>query len=255
VLLVSLAVSRPIELRPGHLGTEVALRTLCDAIAIAACNLLELEPGEVQAEFRPAVGDEGKDGAAAELYLYDTLPGGAGFSRRAGDKGLLLFQEALRVLEDCPAQCDRSCYRCLRSYKNKFEHDLLDRYVGASLLKNLLEGVVPNLAAKRVTSSTNRLFEDLCRMGVRDAKFERNHPIEIDGIGRVIAPIWVQPTHGPGFAVALNNPLTPRFPSDDVLRDAAEHSTQIVVKSIDEMLVHRHLPEAGRQVIEDIPGA
>jgi hypothetical protein len=92
-------------------------------------------------------------------------------------------------------------------------------------------------------------------MGVRDAKFERNHPIEIDGIGRVIAPIWVQPTHGPGFAVALNNPLTPRFPSDDVLRDAAEHSTQIVVKSIDEMLVHRHLPEAGRQVIEDIPGA
>jgi hypothetical protein len=255
VLLVSLAVSRPIELRPGHLGTEVALRTLCDAIAVAACNLLELEPGEVQAEFRPAVGDEGKEGAAAELYLYDTLPGGAGFSRRAGDKGLLLFKEALRVLEECPASCDRSCYRCLRSYKNKFEHDLLDRYVGASLLNNLLEGVVPNLAPKRLASSTNRLFEDLCRMGVQGATFKRNHSVEIDGIGPVVVPIWVQPERGPGFAVVLNNPLTPRFPSDALLRDAAEHSTQVLIKSIDEILVHRHLPEAGKQVIEEIPGA
>jgi hypothetical protein len=252
VLLVSLAVNRPIELRPGHLGTEVALRTLCDAIAIAACRLLELEPGEVQAEFRPAVGDEGKDGAAAELYLYDTLPGGAGFSRRAGDKRRLLFEEALRVLEQC--SCDRSCYKCLRSYKNKFEHDLLDRYVGASLLKNLLEGIVPDLDPKRLASSTTRLFEDLCRMGVHGATFQRNHPIEIDGIGTVVAPIWVQPARGQAFAVALNNPLTPRFPSGAGLRDASEYS-QVVVKSIDEILVHRHLPEAGRQVIEDIPGA
>jgi ATP-dependent helicase YprA (DUF1998 family) len=253
VLLASFAVNRPIELRPGHLGTEVALRTLCDAIAIAACRLLELEPGEVQAEFRPAVGDEGKEGSAAELYLYDTLPGGAGFSRRAGDKGLLLFEEALRVLEECPQGCDRSCYRCLRSYKNKFEHDLLDRYVGASLLRNLLNGDVPNLHPTRLTSSTNRLFEELCRMGVQGATFERNRQVEIDGIGRIVAPIWVQPTHGPGFAVVLNNPLTPRFASDDALRDAVEHSTQI--KPIDEILIHRHLPEAGKQVIDDIVGA
>jgi ATP-dependent helicase YprA (DUF1998 family) len=255
VLLVSLAVSRPIELRPGHLGTEVALRTLCDALAIAACNLLELEPGEVQAEFRPATGDEGKDGVAAELYLYDTLPGGAGFSRRARDKGLELFEEALRILEGCSASCDRSCYRCLRSYKNKFEHDLLDRFLGASLLRSLLAGSVPNLADKRVNSSTNRLFEDLLRRGVEGATFERNRQVEVEGIGTIVAPIWVQPARGAGFAVALHNPLTPGFPSDDALREASEMTAEINIKAVDEILVHRHLPEASKQIIEKIAGA
>ena len=92
-----------------------------EALTKAACRLLELDPNELQAEYRPALTDAGRRGQEAEIYLYDTLSGGAGFARRVGELGLAVFEEALRILEACPERCDRSCYRCWRSYKNKFE--------------------------------------------------------------------------------------------------------------------------------------
>ncbi len=163
VLLVSLRVEPPLTLRPALLATDVALRTLCEAITKAACRHLEIEASELQAEYRPALTQLGREGQEAEIYLYDTLPGGAGFARRVQDLGLWVFDEALKVLEQCPDECDRSCYRCLRSYKNKFEHDLLDRQLAATVLRYLLAGTPPILDAARVERTTNLLFEDLQR--------------------------------------------------------------------------------------------
>ena len=149
VLLVSIAVKPPLTLLPSVLPTNVALRTISEALTVAACRLLELDPNELQAEYRPALTDLGRAGLEAEIYLYDTLPGGAGFARRVGELGLAVFEEALQILEACPEGCDRSCYRCLRSYKNKFEHDLLDRHLGASLLRYLIFGSDPTMDGKR----------------------------------------------------------------------------------------------------------
>jgi hypothetical protein len=70
---------------------------------------------------------DGMNGLEAEIFLYDTLPGGAGFSTQLAGRGLELFREALSLMKTCPEDCDASCYRCLRSFKNKFEHSLLDR--------------------------------------------------------------------------------------------------------------------------------
>ena len=101
------------------------------------------------AEYRPSLTPEGRDGLKAEIFLYDTLPGGAGFSSQLVDRGTELFQRALKLMKACPENCDASCYRCLRSFKNKFEHILLDRHVGAELLEYLLTGQLPefNLGA------------------------------------------------------------------------------------------------------------
>ena len=91
VLLVSIRVDSPLTLLPRLLATDVALRTLCDALTIAACKVLELNSNELQAEYRPALTDPGRDGREAEIYLYDTLPGGAGFAetgRQTGGHGL-----------------------------------------------------------------------------------------------------------------------------------------------------------------------
>ena len=125
------ASTPPITLIPGLLATDVALRTISEALTKAACARLELEANELQAEYRPALTSAGRDGLEAEIYIYDTLPGGAGFAKRVGELGLSIFEDALKLLEKCPDNCDRSCYRCLRSYKNKFEHELLDRILGA----------------------------------------------------------------------------------------------------------------------------
>ena len=130
--------------RPGLLSTDVALRTVSEALTKAACAKLDIDSSELQAEYRPALTAAGQEGREAEIYLYDTLPGGAGFAQSVATLGLSVFEDALQTLEVCPEDCDKSCYRCLRSYKNKFEHHLLDRHVGASLLRSIVHGNSPN---------------------------------------------------------------------------------------------------------------
>ncbi|GAB1482147.1 hypothetical protein MASR2M78_09620 [Treponema sp.] len=54
VLLIRIRVDVPLVLAPGLLATDVALRTICEALTKAACTRLELEANELQAEYRPA---------------------------------------------------------------------------------------------------------------------------------------------------------------------------------------------------------
>jgi hypothetical protein len=249
VLLVSISVTPPVTLRPGLLATDVVLRTVCEALTKAACAELELEASELQAEYRPALTPAGRDGHEAEIYLYDTLPGGAGFSQRVGRLGLAVFEEALRILENCPDDCDRSCYRCLRSYKNKFEHDLLDRHLGASLLRFALYGTAPSVDPVRLDRSTDLLGEDLVRHGIENIRVERKATISVPGAGNVTAPILITTPLGQCI-ICLCGPLTPGEPSDETLRDLKEYSTTIPVVAVDELVVRRNLPAATTDLLE-----
>jgi hypothetical protein len=252
VLLVSLRVEPPLTLVPSLLATDVALRTISEALTKAACRRLELEATELQAEYRPALTAAGRDGHEAEIYLYDTLPGGAGFAQRVGGLALAAFDDALSILETCPANCDRSCYRCLRSYKNKFEHDLLDRHVGASLLRFVLRGEAPVLAHDRVERSTELLFQDLERHGVDGLVLARNAPITVPGLNQVSAPILATNARGERFIIALCGPLTPDMPSDESIAQLKEFSLAVPVIPIDELVVRRNLPRATADLLDKL---
>src|SRR5205823_1457263 len=52
VLLISLKIDDPLVLQPGTLATNVALRTLSEAISKSACSALGIEPTEIQGEYR-----------------------------------------------------------------------------------------------------------------------------------------------------------------------------------------------------------
>ena len=54
ILLISLTIEDPVILKPS-LGTDIALRTASEALSKAATLILELESGELQGEFRPAL--------------------------------------------------------------------------------------------------------------------------------------------------------------------------------------------------------
>jgi hypothetical protein len=244
VLLVSIGVAAPITLLPNLLATDVALRTVSEALTKASCSKLELEVRELQAEYRPALTAAGREGKEAEIYLYDTLPGGAGFAKRVGLLQLVVFEEALRILEDCPDGCDRSCYRCLRSYKNKFEHDLLDRHLGASLLRFAMYGTKPTLDPRRIESSTSLLVEDLERHGVEGLLLERRKTVAVPGLGSIVVPILATNGRGARFAIGLHCPLTPDDPSDVGLTDLKELSAELPVLLVDELVVRRNLPAA-----------
>ncbi len=254
VLLVSVKVEPPLTLTPNVLATDVALRTISEAITKAACARLEIEASELQAEYRPTLTRAGREGREAEIYLYDTLPGGAGFAQSVGRLGVSVFEDALSILEMCPANCDRSCYRCLRSYKNKFEHDLLDRQVGASLLRFLIHGTHPTLDSGRLASSTDLLYEDLQRNDVRGVIIRRDVTINIPGIGDVTVPIHIERSSGESFIVGLHGPLTPDDPPDPQLRDVKEFSPSNTVLLVDEIVVRRNLPAATSRLISDIGG-
>jgi hypothetical protein len=249
VLLISLRVDRPLTLRPGFLATEVALRTLCEALTIAAANRLEIEPGEVQAEYRPALTQAGHEGLEAEIYIYDTLAGGAGFARRIGDLGGSILEDTIRLLEGCPANCDRSCYRCLRSFKNRFEHDRLDRHLGASLLRFLVRGEELALDPAKLERAADRLYADLSRQGLDDVEFARRTAVDVPGIGTVEAPL-VARANGRLVVIGIHGPLTPDYATDERLREAKEFGAVVPVLLVDEIVISRNLPWASQQVIE-----
>jgi hypothetical protein len=250
IALFSMRVAAPLNLRPRYSSTAVALRTVSEALAKAACNLLEIEPGELMAEHRPALTPAGINGLEAEIFLYDTLPGGAGFSSQLADRGLELFQHALYLMKACPENCDASCYRCLRSFKNKFEHSLLDRHVGAELLEYLLVGEHPSFSEDRVRSSTMLLFNDLQRQASETADFWLDAPVRTP-TSAVTAPILVR-AKGKEYIVALSGPLTGEHPIDPAIADYRTDGGPIPIIVENELVVRGNLPAATRTVLQKL---
>ena len=169
-----------------------------------------------------------------------------------GRLGSIVFEEALRILEGCPEGCDRSCYRCLRSYKNKFEHDLLDRHLGAALLRYVLYGELPTVNLARLERSTSLLYEDLSRQGSRGLTIALNQPVALDDGSTAVASIYLEASGGKRFIVGLSAPLTPNVPADVRLAAVMESSRSIPVLLCDEILVRRNLPAATNLVLEDV---
>ena len=252
VLLISIRVNSPLNLKPGLLSTDVALRTVSEALARAACAKLEIDPSELQAEYRPALTVEGQEGLEAEIYLYDTLPGGAGFAQSVATLGLSVFEDALRLLDECPEGCDKSCYRCLRSYKNKFEHHLLDRHIGGSLLRSIIHGDPPAISPRRVSKSTEMLFEDIKRQNIEDLILKRDYSFEVPGLGKVMAPIYARNSYGQEFIIGLHGPLTPDYIHDEQLQEIKEFCPTIPVLLRDELAVHLNLPSTTKGIMDEL---
>jgi len=252
IALFSMKIEAPLRLRPGHYPTDVALRTVSESLAKAASQMLEIEPGELMAEYRPSLTPEGQQGLKAEIFLYDTLPGGAGFSSQLVDKGLELFQRALQLVKGCPENCDVSCYRCLRSFKNKFEHGLLDRHVAAELLEFLLTGALPTFNQTRVANSTLLLFNDLLRQSDGSTKYESNAVITVAGLGNITVPILATGKDSKRSVIALAAPLTNDYAADESVRQLQAASPHFPVKVVNELVVRGNLPAATREVSQFI---
>ena len=248
IALFSLEVAAPLRLKPGQYATDVALRTVSEALAKAASLILEIEPGELMAEYRPSLTPEGRDGLKAEIFLYDTLPGGAGFASQLVGHGAYLFKRALQIVQTCPENCDASCYRCLRSFKNKFEHALLDRHVAADLLEYVITGALPEFDPQRLRKSTARLYHDLLRQDDPAVTFATGVSVSLPEMGELELPICAVRADGKRFAIALCGPLTNDYAADPAIRRLRDAGADIGVIVVNELLVRGNLPAATRIV-------
>lgn len=113
-------------LPPDGQTQENLVRTLGKALVVGAQELLEIEPDEVAFMAHR----DGADGWS--IALYETSPGGAGY--------LAALAGSLREWARAAHQrlfshdCEKACYRCLKSYRNQFDHWRLDKELVRGLL-------------------------------------------------------------------------------------------------------------------------
>lgn len=137
----------PLDFQPEQPWLYDALATLAEGLSLGASLHLDIDPGELSAGFRllpPLVdGDQG----VAELYLFDTSSGGAGYAAEAGEQLEQVLDRTENLLRECPSKCERSCTKCLRHYGNRFLHAHLDRRLALQLLRFFRTGAVPPFAS------------------------------------------------------------------------------------------------------------
>lgn len=150
-------------LEPGSVVSRIVLTTVAEALAAAAVRILEIEESDIGAEYRVAMTTGGRTGKEVEIYLYDLAPGGAGFVRAASQDAEKLLGAALLRLESC--DCTHSCYKCLRSYKNRWEHKHLHRSLGAAFLRHTMHGERPTILENEERRLLRALAVDLAESG------------------------------------------------------------------------------------------
>lgn len=245
IALFSLRVAAPMSLSPGTYASNVALRTVSEALARAATDLLGIEPGEILAEYRPAMSADASSALCAEIFLYDTLPGGAGFSSALPARAEELLVKARDLLANCPENCDSSCYRCLRAFGNRIEHRSLDRHVGVELIDYLLTGVVPETEAERLQVSTDLLFKDLSRLFGDKGEVECKRNVEISILGsRYLVPILCRLNSNATLVViGLSSALKNEYAAQSEVRELqSQGKAEVIV--VNELLVRLNLPAA-----------
>ncbi|MGH9918097.1 MAG: DUF1998 domain-containing protein, partial [Nitrososphaerales archaeon] len=129
---------------------QAAATSLSEALVLGATRALGVDPSELAGNWRYVAkyeGDPPDTRGHIEFFLYDTTPGGAGFASEAGRKFSRVLEVTRTILEKC--ECDASCYKCLRTYENRYFHSSLSRVDALTLLTYAESGVVPKLPPER----------------------------------------------------------------------------------------------------------
>lgn len=138
---------------------KAGLHSLAYAVARAACAYLQVEPSELAVGVQPySIEDEfGAINLGGDVYLYDTLPGGAGYARDIAANIGAVIQRGIELVGSCPSQCDSACYRCLLDYGNQRHHGLIDRILARDILGYVIDGTLPILAGEEAEHLLSRL--------------------------------------------------------------------------------------------------
>jgi hypothetical protein len=188
ILLLRIAFRRPIDFSPQQPWLYDALATFAEGLALSASLCLAIDPGELSAGFRLVhLAKEKTD--AAELYLFDTASGGAGYAFDAGENLDAVLDGVEQLFGTCPGGCGRSCTKCLRHYANRFLHPRLDRRLGQQLLRYARFGQAPTIGTPKEQA---KCLEPLARF----LKLEGWRVQSLANVGGVLVPLVASPQPG-----------------------------------------------------------
>ena len=179
-------------------------------VANASAIILQVDPTElkvgVRAVRRPPHRIHG------EIFLYDNVPGGAGYARAIQGNLKSILEKALELGENCsnPA-CSGACYQCMYDYGNQAVHPLLDRRLGGGVLRYLLRNEHPSLTQEHIDRVAEG-FKEYARAAYQilpaTTIASQYFPLLLqDRTGQktglwVIHPLWALPSTGDRTAVA-----------------------------------------------------
>ena len=224
VVVMRLGLPHHWSLDPDRAATTIAARSAVEALRRAACAMEDLEPNDIDGDFRFAPGSA--DHQFIDLYLYDQAAGGAGFVKAAARDPHKLVDAALELLDRC--DCDDSCYQCLRSYKNRYDHALFDRRIGAELLRAAFKGTRLAIEPGREDYALDRLAADLEESGAATRRLD-------GGLAEANGKI-----------ICLAHPFVENVPCSPRARALVEGKDAVAV---DILLVLRALPIASNEAL------
>jgi ATP-dependent helicase YprA (DUF1998 family) len=159
ILLLRLEFNTMMDFSPDCPWLNDALATCAEAVALGSSLGLSIDPGELSSGYRFVSSSHGGIGAA-EVYLFDTASGGAGYAYEVGRNLPEMLQHIEALLTTCPGHCERSCTKCLRHYGNRFLHPRLDRRLGLQLLRYARSSEQPSIPS---ASEQRNTLEPLSR--------------------------------------------------------------------------------------------
>ncbi|KUK70365.1 MAG: DEAD/DEAH box helicase domain protein [Methanocalculus sp. 52_23] len=108
-----------------------AATTLTEAFLLAASRTLDVDFNDIKGGHRV---HETEDTTFVDIYIYDSLSSGAGYTTGLWDIIDPLLQNVQDVL-NCDKSCATACHSCLKHYWNQRLHRKLDRFAALDLLK------------------------------------------------------------------------------------------------------------------------
>lgn len=171
-------------------------------LAHAATLELQVDPGELQVGVRPVRRPGPGFRLHGEVFLFDDVPGGAGYARAIHDNLKSILDKALVLGEHCPnLDCGGACYHCLYDYRNQYLHPLLDRELGAAVLRYVLKREQPKLAPTVVEHASLSLEQ------YAGFQWSVSPGVTLDG---VYYPRILKDTAGISYALRIIHPLEAR---------------------------------------------
>lgn len=147
---------------------KAAATTVTEALVLASSRLLDVEFNEVKGGYRIR---EGKEVLYIDIFLFDSLSSGAGYSSEIALRANELVLRSKQLLEAC--NCDTSCHQCLNHFWNQRVQNILDRKAGLQLIEWGIKGEI----LKELTLDEQiRIFEPIKNI----LELESNFKIEFN---------------------------------------------------------------------------
>lgn len=117
-----------------------AIESLMEALHRAITLELDIDYNEIKCGYITRRTDDKRDIMFIEMFFYDNLSSGAGYSSQIGENLDAIILRAYDVL-DC--DCDTSCRHCLDNFWNQRKHALLNRKLALQLLDWVVKNKIP----------------------------------------------------------------------------------------------------------------